>query len=360
MSEGIESLLNERRTRKQLIDPELERQGWLWKYIKEEVNSVKSDFEKPQFVLYDGTSEKGDRFIDYLLLDEDLSPLALVEVKRFCKDPEQGRIQARTYAKDIEKQNGKSIPIFLSNGETWYFIDQLGREEKISHPFSQDDLRRRASLFLNYRNPTEVKINNRIVDRIRSIEIVTQLAEHFSQGNRSALVHMATGTGKTRVAMALIDLMINANMVRHVLFLADRTALVNQAKAKGFQDFFTEPVVDIRDEVSKTGRLYVSTIQTMMSQSSDGKRTFEQFSPGFFDMVISSNATSFMNNKNKAIKERGTTFNNYVDSDGNKGNYVKYLKVYDREAKNCKRCGGTVKKIKLAGRGTHFCPKCQK
>lgn len=61
----------------------------------------------------------------------------------------------------------------------------------------------------------------------------------------------------------------------------------------------------------------------------------------------------------KAIKFRGTTFSDFVDSKGKKGNFSRMLKVYGREGEKCFRCGGVVKKIKLAGRGTRFCPDCQ-
>ncbi|MEK7625528.1 MAG: bifunctional DNA-formamidopyrimidine glycosylase/DNA-(apurinic or apyrimidinic site) lyase [Patescibacteria group bacterium] len=62
----------------------------------------------------------------------------------------------------------------------------------------------------------------------------------------------------------------------------------------------------------------------------------------------------------KAIKHRGTTFKDYLDSSGKKGNYTDFLQVFDREGEKCPRCGGVVKKIKSNGRGTHFCPGCQK
>jgi len=62
----------------------------------------------------------------------------------------------------------------------------------------------------------------------------------------------------------------------------------------------------------------------------------------------------------RAIKYRGTTFNNYLDGQGKKGSFVSKLQVYGRGQKTCLKCGGVIKKIKVAGRGTHFCPNCQK
>ena len=166
--EKITEFINENKTRKKYIDPELEKRDWLKKYIKEEINSVKSDFVNKKFVFYDGHPEKNvDRFVDYVLLDEDYSVLAIIEAKRFSKDEEKGRIQARTYAKDIEKQIEKKIPIFLTNGRKWLLIDEDGIERKVSGPFNQEDLKRRCNLYSNRRNPTEVKISSRIVDRAK-------------------------------------------------------------------------------------------------------------------------------------------------------------------------------------------------
>lgn len=61
-----------------------------------------------------------------------------------------------------------------------------------------------------------------------------------------------------------------------------------------------------------------------------------------------------------AIKHRGTTFRNFLDSNGRKGNYTDFLNVYGRGGEKCRRCQGIIKKIRAAGRGTHFCPGCQK
>lgn len=62
----------------------------------------------------------------------------------------------------------------------------------------------------------------------------------------------------------------------------------------------------------------------------------------------------------KAIKARGTTFRNYVDAQGKRGGFAHYLQVYQRQGQLCFLCAKPVMKIKVAGRGTHYCPHCQK
>jgi len=63
----------------------------------------------------------------------------------------------------------------------------------------------------------------------------------------------------------------------------------------------------------------------------------------------------------QAIKYRGTTFNDYVDAAGRQGNFAGHLKVYQRAGKKCRRCRrGVIRRIKVAGRGTHYCPRCQR
>ena len=135
--------ISEHETRKKYIDKALSKEGWIETYIKEELNPVKSDFKNKIFVLFDGNVEKNvDLFIDYLLLDENKNPLAIIEAKRYSKDPETGRVQARTYAKEIESQMDDKIPIFLTNGQKWIFIDEYGVEREVSGVFSQKDLKR--------------------------------------------------------------------------------------------------------------------------------------------------------------------------------------------------------------------------
>ena len=277
--------MDEKQTREQLIDKQLKTAGWLKKYIKEEVNSVKSKFKTKEYVLSKGQNDDSGRFIDYLLLAEDNTPLALIEAKKFSVSEDKGRSQARTYLGDIESQTKEKIPIFLTNGNKWLLIDQDGIERHISGPFSQSDLKRRMELHRKRRDPTKINIG-KIVDRPRSILIVKQMMEHIEKGHRSALINMATGTGKTRVAMAMIDVLLRANVVRNVLFIADRIALTNQAKSAGFKEFFSgEAVTDLRDSPeSFPNGLYVSTIQTL--KGSKKRRYYPKINSGFFDLII--------------------------------------------------------------------------
>jgi len=294
-------LISENQTRKKFINKQLARAGWKPHHWKDEVNSVKSNFKTKNYVLFAGSYEKDvDKFIDYVLLAQDDSPLAIIEAKKYAKDPEEGRIQARTYQEDIHNQTGQRIPIFLTNGETWIFIDQLGRERKVSGPFSQSDLENRSDLFKNQKDPA--KIFTKIVDRDRSILNVKKVAEHFGQGHRKALIQMATGTGKTRVAMAIIDILVKADYVRNVLFVVDRIALADQASADGFKKFFREPVWELhRKGFNTTSRFYATTVQTLMGKNNN--RMVDKFSPGFFDLIVFDEAHRSQYDRNNYIHQ---------------------------------------------------------
>src|SRR3989338_8153918 len=220
--------LSEKETRENLIDPLLERTGCKVKghYVKEEINPVKSNFLTKEYVgLEVGIEKNVDRFIDYLLLDEDRSPLAIIEAKKTSVSVEKGEIQARTYREDIEKQIKIKIPIFLTNGTNWYYVDDFDRRRQVKLPFSQKDLHRIVSLMQKRKDPTTIKISSRIVDRRRGIEAAKGVLAHFSKGYREALINMATGTGKTRVAMAIIEALRKADYIQKVLFVTIRISL---------------------------------------------------------------------------------------------------------------------------------------
>ena len=109
---------------------------------------------------------------------------------------------------------------------------------------------------------------------------------------------MATGTGKTRTTVALIDLFFRANQARKILFLADRDALVDQALKDGFHTFLPNEASDriYTHNIDKTKRLYVATLQTI-------SRCYEQFSPGFFDLLVFDEAHRSIFNRMNEVME---------------------------------------------------------
>jgi type I site-specific restriction endonuclease len=184
----------------------------------------------------------------------------------------------------------------MTNGIDIHFWDSLVAPPRPGRGFfSRDDLER----LLNLRNPristVGVTINTAIVNRDYQLEAVKRICEAFEkEGKRKSLMVMATGTGKTRTAMAIIDVLIRANQARKVLFVADRDALVRQAIEDGFEKRLpAEPCERIASEnvnTVTTNRFYAVTFQTLSN-------VFEQFTPGFFDLVVFDEAHRSIFNK---------------------------------------------------------------
>jgi type I restriction enzyme R subunit len=280
--------LSEKETRETIIDSDLHNTGWKEEYIVREVNSVSSDFKIKKYEIKRGEGKEEGRFIDYLLLDEHKNTLALIEAKRFSLDAEKGSIQATTYQKDIESQTGFAVPIFMTNGQKWYFKEKGYPTREISGPFSQQDLQRRMQLAKSRQNLSNIKISPKILDRSKNIEIVKQVLNHLEKGNKKALINMATGTGKTRVAMAIVDALIRANYIRNVLFVVDRISLGRQAY-NTFDNFLRgEPKTLLNEmgDFEMDKRIYVSTVQTLKREDKEKGFKLQSFTPGFFDLII--------------------------------------------------------------------------
>lgn len=278
---------SESETRRERIDIQLKDAGWEERGIQREVNSIKSDFKIRRYEIKRGEEREG-RFIDYLLLDEHKKPLAIIEAKRFSLDAEKGSIQATTYQKDIESQTGFAIPIFLTNGQKWFFKEKGYPTREISGPFSQRDLQRRTQLAKERQKLSNMQVNTKIVDRSRNVEIVKQILNHLEKGNRKALINMATGTGKTRVSMAIIDALIRARYIQNVLFVVDRISLGRQAY-NAFESFLRgEPKTLLNEfgDFEMDKRMYISTVQTLKSKRNEGGFKLQNFTPGFFDLII--------------------------------------------------------------------------
>ncbi len=294
--------LNEFRTRIEKIDVMLKEQGWNVKDRSKvilEVDTKQSDFKKRNYKVVSETisNDLESKYADYMLLDSNGDPFAVIEAKRTCKDPIVGQKQAEQYANDIKNQTGKEVFIFLSNGYEILFWNKPFENPRLVKGFhTQADLERIR--FQNHakKDFSDVPIKKEIIDRPYQVECVKRVLEGIQRGKRKFLVVQATGTGKTRVAMALIDVLLRANKAQKILFLADRKALRDQAYDEGFKVWFPNEAKSkvFSGNLDKNARLYASTIQTFME-------CYDKFSVGDFDVIISDEAHRSIYNKWKEV-----------------------------------------------------------
>lgn len=206
-------------TRKEKIDPLLFEQGWDVSdrsFVRVEIDTRQSDFLLKEYRNVSETlkNDAESKYADYILLDSAGAPLAVVEAKRTSKDPLVGQKQAEEYADDIRSQTGQDVFIFLTNGKKINFWDRSRAGVRVVSDFySQRDLERIRFQNEHLMLESPVIVNTDIVDRARNIENVKRVAEHLLKGHRKALVVKATGTGKTRVVMGIIVLLMNNNQV---------------------------------------------------------------------------------------------------------------------------------------------------
>jgi len=265
--------ISEEKTRKELIDPALELAAW---YLRDHTR-VRIEIPVDG---YDAAPWNG--VTDYCLYRENGEVIAIVEAKRTTHDPRLAQAQAEHYVTEIEKHQSFRPFAFLSSGYSTYFLDVgVCTKREVAGFFTLEDLENLLFVKQHGKSVADIPINNTITDRAYQHEAIRRVSEAFEQGKRKALLVMATGTGKTRTVMSLIDVFLKANQARRMLFVADRDALVEQAKTDGFERFLPgEPCTRIHTyNIEKTQRLYASTLQTLSN-------CFEQFSPAFFDLII--------------------------------------------------------------------------
>lgn len=265
--------LNEAQTRAALINPALEAARWNL-----------SDRTQVQFEVpvqgYDPTPWNG--YTDFCLYDGSGCVLAVVEAKRTARNPREGEEQLRQYITEIARKQPFAPFGFMTNGLNTYLWEvDFANPRMVAGFFTPDDLQRLRFIRENRQPLATTPVNASIVNRPYQHEAIRRVAEAFTEGRRRALLVMATGTGKTRTIMGLIDVFLRSSGAQKVLFLADRDALVEQALNDGFKTQLPqEPRVRIHTAtIDKGKRLYVATLQTM-------GRCFEKFSPGFFDLII--------------------------------------------------------------------------
>jgi type I restriction enzyme R subunit len=282
--------MDEARTRQELIDRRLALAGW-------DVNDPLQVIQELDIALRDaadptpGSESRydGHQFADYgLVLNS--KPIAVVEAKKASRDAELGREQALQYAINLETASGAEVPfLFYANGHEIHFWEHRFYPPSKVHGFAtKDDLewmRERG----RSRRPLSVElIDTRIAGREYQIAAIRSVLEGIEAKKRRFLLVMATGTGKTRTATALIDVLRRAKWVKRALFLVDRIALRDQA-LEVFEELIpSEPRWPNRGEAafSRNRRLYVATYPTMLNLIQSGTAPETYLSPFFFDLVI--------------------------------------------------------------------------
>lgn len=275
--------LSEFSTRKIYIDAMLLGMDW---ELEGPDSDVSQEYEVEGMAGVPG--QKG--YADYVLWGRDGKPLAVVEAKKACKDPNTGRTQAKLYADCLELRFGQRPVMFTTNGfDTFFWDDKGGPQRKVSRIFSKTDLERIIERRTSRLPLESITISNAITDRYYQQAAIRSVCEEISRGVRKHLLVMATGTGKTRTAASLVDVLSRGHHITNVLFLADRTALVSQAK----DDFKTYlPNMSLcnlcanKDDAS--ARIVFSTYPTIMNaidreKSKDGGILF---SPAHFDLIV--------------------------------------------------------------------------
>lgn len=287
--------ISEFETRKQFIDLDLKIAGWDSTNIREEVE-VKG---------MPNTQEAG--YVDYVLYGENGKPLAVVEAKRTSKDAKIGQQQAKLYADCLEKEYAQRPIIYYTNGKEIYMWDDLSYpERKVSGFYTQDELQLLIKRRDSKENLEHIYIANNIANRPYQLEAVKKVCESFEQKHRRALVVMATGTGKTRTAISLVDVLTSKNWVQNVLFLADRTELVKQAE-KNFKKLLPDMsccnLLSSKDGDPEESRIIFSTYQTMINciDKMKSKNGITLFTPGHFDLIIIDEAHRSIYKKYQAI-----------------------------------------------------------
>jgi type I restriction enzyme, R subunit len=286
---------NEAQTRDLFIDVLLKEAGWMLAGARDREYEVT------------GMPNAAKGFVDYVLWGDDGKPLAVVEAKRTQRDAHAGQQQAKLYADCLEAQFGQRPLIYYTNGyEHWLWDDQRYPPRAVQGFYKKDELQLQVQRRNSLRPLAGVTINPAIAERHYQLRAIRRVGETFEKDRqRKALLVMATGAGKTRTVIALVDMLMRANLVKRVLFLADRVALVNQA-VNAFKVHLPDAsAVNLVTEKNTDARVYVCTYPTMMgliNEPTDGTNNGQRrFGVGHFDLVIVDEAHRSIYQKYRAI-----------------------------------------------------------
>lgn len=275
---------NEKDTRQNIIDQRLKQAGWNVSDRSQVIEEFEVEIDKSPGLF---KAKSSNQFSDYVLLGRDGKPLAVIEAKKSSLDASVGREQAKQYCYHIKSQSGGELPFcFYTNGHDIFFWDLDNYPPKKVYGFpTRDDLERLLYIRRNRKPLAEELINTKIAGRDYQLHAIRSVMESIEKRKRKFLLVMATGTGKTRTCIALVDSLMKAGWVERVLFLVDRIALRNQALDAFKENIPNEPrwPKENEEEITKDRRIYVSTYPTMLNIIRDDANPL---SPHFFDLVI--------------------------------------------------------------------------
>ena len=288
--------MSEANTRKLYIDLYLKEAGWDVLDTENVAIAGKAGIE----IKVEGMpNAQGIGFCDYVLYGRDGKPIAIVEAKKTSVSPEKGRHQVDLYGECMKAIYGYKPILYYTNGYVTKVIDGIYPDRTVMAFLTIDEL----ELMMQRRNRgniTDLKISDRITNRPYQKMAITNLCEWLNQKHRRGLLVMATGTGKTRVAISLVDVLSRNNWVKNVLFLADRTSLVNQAKKNFAKLLPNMSICELsgNEEKDYNARLMFCTYQTMINYiDAEDKR----FTSGRFDLIIIDEAHRSIFNKYGSI-----------------------------------------------------------
>jgi type I restriction enzyme R subunit len=289
---------NEAETRDAFIDLLLAEAGWQLDQPRDREYPVKS---------MPNQAEQG--FVDYVLWGDDGKPLAVIEAKRTKRDPRVGQQQAKLYADCLETEFGVRPLIFYTNGyEHWLWDDERYPPRAVHGFLKKDELDLWRQRKANRRPLSATSVDADIVERYYQTRAIRRVGEVFEKDHqRKALLVMATGSGKTRTVIALIDQLMRANWCKRVLFLADRVALVKQAHNNFKAHLPSAPSANLIEKHDSTkndhngARVCVATYPTMMGLIDEMQNGQRKYGPGHFDLIVIDEAHRSIYRKYRAI-----------------------------------------------------------
>jgi type I restriction enzyme R subunit len=275
---------NEKLTRKEIIDNRLKQADW----NVTDRTQVIEEFDIHLTVVEEPTTPyAGHQYSDYVLLGKDGKPLAVVEAKKTSVDAALGREQAKQYCYNIQSTQGGDLPFcFYTNGHDIYFWDLDNYPPKKVYGFpTRDDLERYSYIRKARKQLAGELINTKIAGRNYQIASIRAVMEAIEKRKRKFLLVMATGTGKTRTCIALVDALMRAGWAERVLFLVDRIALRDQTLEAFKEHLPNEPrwPKQGEKEIATDRRIYVSTYPTMLNVIRNEEKSL---SPHFFDLIV--------------------------------------------------------------------------